>query len=128
MDDTLGPDERMGIVVVVGDEALDMGDQFRHAAERRALEGFPGQDREPDFDLVQPRRVRRCVMELHVRVPRQPHVPLWLVGGQVVQDHVDFHALVLLHDAVHEVEEFKAAPASVMLSDHLTAPDVERGE
>jgi hypothetical protein len=38
------PDEGCGGFVVVGDERLDMGDEFWNALERRAVEGFASQD------------------------------------------------------------------------------------
>jgi hypothetical protein len=41
---------------------------------------------------------------------------------------VPFTAIGVVIRAIVEVEEFEAASASVMLADHLTAPDVERGE
>ena len=47
VDHAVGPDEWSGIFVVVGDEILRLG----HAAKRRAIQGFSGQDGEPDSDL-----------------------------------------------------------------------------
>ena len=36
MDGAFGPDERAGVIVVAGDEFVDMGHQFSHVAERSA--------------------------------------------------------------------------------------------
>jgi hypothetical protein len=37
MDGALGPDEGAGIVIVVGDKAVDVGDQFGPSGEGRTL-------------------------------------------------------------------------------------------
>jgi len=58
MDLAFCPDERSGGVVVVGDERFDMGDEFGDALKRGAVEGFSREDREPDFDLIEPGGVR----------------------------------------------------------------------
>src|ERR1700722_12572639 len=70
----------------------------------------------------------RRIMEMHVRVPRQPQVPLRLVGRQIVENDMDFLALILLDDAVHEIAELHPAAAFVVPSSDLTGADVERGE
>jgi hypothetical protein len=54
--------------------------------------------------------------------------PASLVGRQVIEDHVDLFALILLDDPVHEVAELQPATAFVMLADDLAGADVERGE
>lgn len=41
-----------------------------------AGEGPLGQDREPDFDLIEPGGVGQRVMEMDVLMPLQPHVAL----------------------------------------------------
>ena len=82
MDETLGPDEGVSVVVATGGESVDMGHKFADAAERGALERLASQYREPDLDLVQPRAACRGVVEVDIRVPPQLHVPLRLVGGE----------------------------------------------
>jgi hypothetical protein len=47
MDRAFGPNEWFGVVVVAGDEAVDVVDQFGHAGERRVVERLALQDREP---------------------------------------------------------------------------------
>ncbi len=54
MDSAFGPDERAGVLVVGADEAFDVGHQFSDTAERGSVQRLARQDREPDFDLVQP--------------------------------------------------------------------------
>jgi len=86
MDETLGPDEGASVVVVTGDESVDMGH------------------------------------------PRQPHVPLRLVGGEVVQDHMDFLAVVLHPHLVHEGEELDPPAALVVLADDSSGSDIKGRE
>ena len=74
------PDEGLGGFVIVLDESVDVGLEFIDGLERCAVEGFAGENREPDFDLVQPGGVGRRVVEAHVLVTGQPHVALRLMG------------------------------------------------
>jgi hypothetical protein len=46
------------------------------------------QDREPDFDLVEPGSARRREVEVYVRMTLEPAVILWFVGVEVVEDDV----------------------------------------
>ena len=43
------------------------------------LEGLAAEDAEPDFDLVEPACVRRCEVEVHVRMAGEPEVVFRLV-------------------------------------------------
>ena len=125
MDSAFSPDEGLGGFVVVGDEGLDMGDEFRDALERSSVEGFGGKDREPDFDLVEPGGVRRREAEMHVFVTLQPHVAFGLMGREIVEHDMDFAIRMIGDDLVHEVEEFDAPPTFVMASDDLAAGKIE---
>ena len=51
--------------------------------------GISFQDREPDFDLVEPGSARRREVEVHVRMMLEPAVILGFVGVEVVEDDVD---------------------------------------
>ena len=128
MDFAFCPDEGLGGFVVVGDEILDMGDEFWNTSERGSVERLSREDREPDFDLVKPGGVRRGEVEMHVLVTLQPHVALGLVGREIVEHDMDFAIRMIGDDLVHEVEEFDAPPAFVMAPDDLAAFKVERGE
>jgi hypothetical protein len=46
-----GPDERPGGLIVVGDERVDVGDEFGNAGKGGAGERFCREDREPDFSI-----------------------------------------------------------------------------
>src|SRR3954468_3442643 len=58
----VGPFERSGGGVVVGDEGDELGDEVGAGDEVAVLEQAAGQDREEQFDLVQPGGVRRGVV------------------------------------------------------------------
>src|ERR1700735_5723979 len=47
---------------------------------------------------------------------------------EIVENDMDFLALILLDDAVHEIAELHPAAAFVVPSRDLTGADVERGE
>ncbi len=63
----LGPDERLGVDIIGGDESADVGHQFFARIERGACECLGREDREPDFDLVEPGRLCRGEVKMHVR-------------------------------------------------------------
>ena len=90
MDLGFGPDERPGGLIVVGDERVDVGDEFGNAGKGGAGERFANEDREPDFDLAEPGGVGWRVMEMHGLVALEPDVALGLVGGEIVEDDMDF--------------------------------------
>jgi hypothetical protein len=77
-----GPDERLCSFVVGRNEGVDMSLELINGVEGCAVKGFAGEDREPDFDLVQPRRVGRRVVEMHILVASEPHVALGLMGRE----------------------------------------------
>lgn len=128
MDFGFGPDERLGGFVIVLDEGIDVGLEFINGLERCAVEGFAGEDREPDFDLVQPRRMGRRVVEMHILVTGQPHVALRLMRREIVEYHVELLVFIGSCDLVHEGEEFDAAATPGMTADDLAGGDVEGGE
>ena len=82
MDDAFGPGGRFRVLIVTGDEAIDVALQLDNAVERGSFEGVPGQNGEPDFDLIGAGGMRWRVSEMQVRMPRQQHAPLRLVGGR----------------------------------------------
>ena len=67
MDLGFGPDERFGIFIVFGNEGIDVLAKFGNGGEGCILEGFSSQDREPDFDLVEPGGVLTSVNTLKGR-------------------------------------------------------------
>jgi hypothetical protein len=59
------------------------------------------EDREPDFDLVQPRGMGRGEVKVKVGVWGQPAVVFGLVGVQVVQDDVNVPAGAFIAAGYH---------------------------
>lgn len=62
----------MGLCVVCGDESFNLGDQVPGANGERATDLSLGENGEPAFDLVQPRRVGWRVMNVEARSRRKP--------------------------------------------------------
>src|SRR5262249_45642379 len=68
----LDPHERLGVLVVNRDEQPEGILQLAGAAVGSSPDLFFGQDREPAFDLVDPRAIRRRVVEFEARMAEQP--------------------------------------------------------
>ena len=85
-----GPDEWLGLLVVVGDEAVDGGLKIDDALEDAALEAALGEDGEDALDGVEPTGRGWCEVERPARVSAQPfdHLRVF-VGGVVIEDGVD---------------------------------------
>ncbi len=110
----LGPHEWLCVDIIGVDESVDVGHQILPVAERDACESLGRQDREPDFDLIEPGCFGGREMEMDVRMTLQPTVILGLVCVEIVEDDMEFAAGVLGDDAVHEIEKFDAAAALVL--------------
>jgi len=54
VDFAFGPVERAGVLVVAGDEAVDVSFEFVDAAEGCTVQRLSVEDRKPDLDLVEP--------------------------------------------------------------------------
>src|SRR5918994_3142495 len=111
MDFGLAPPEGYSVLVVAIDEGVDRRAQLGDRGEAGALKRAAGEDREPDLDLVEPRRMGRRKVEVDVLVPGEPGVALGLVGREVVEDDVNLAVPVSSHHLIHEVEEL-GAPAA----------------
>ncbi len=116
MDLAFCPDEWPGGFVVVGDERLDVGNEFWNTLERGAVERFSREDREPDFNLIEPGGVRRRELEMHVLVTLGPHVAFGLMGREIVEHDMDFATFMIGDNLLHEIEEFDAPPPFVVAS------------
>lgn len=127
MDLALGPGKRPGVLVIVGDERLDVGLELVDRLERGALERLPAEDREPDIDMVEPRGVGWRVMEVDVRMAGQPHIAFRLVGREIVKNDADFAIWVFADGRVYEVEELDPPPPYFVTADDF-ASDVECGK
>lgn len=86
------------------------------------------QDREPDFDLIEPGRPRRGEVEVHVWMALEPAVVLRLVGVEVVEHDMDRGVGTAGDDIVHEVEELEAPAARLVGGSDLAGGHLESGE
>ena len=105
MDDRLGPDEGCCVGIIGLDEGIDVLPELGNGGEGSAAQRLSGEDREPDFDLIEPRGAGRREVEVDVGMTLEPAVVLWLVGLQIVEDDVDLLAPIVGDDLVHKVEE-----------------------
>src|SRR6266540_4172133 len=97
------------IVVVALDEGIDVLLEVLERSERGAGQRLTLQDREPAFDLVEPRRPRGCVVEGYERMTCEPFLVL-LVRVQIVEDNFEAFPRVGGDDIVHECQELLASP------------------
>ena len=67
MDLGFGPHEGLGVLVVAGDKRVYVLAELRDIITGKILEGLAMQDREPNFDLIEPTTFGRCEMEVNVR-------------------------------------------------------------
>jgi hypothetical protein len=128
MDLGFGPDEWLVVGIVGFNEVIDVLPELFDRGEGRVVEGLPLQDREPDFDLVEPGSPRRREMETHVGMTLEPAVVFGLVGVEVVEDDMDGGVRMSGDDVVHEIEEFDASPTILMGGGHLAGGHLEGGE
>ena len=73
-----GPGERFGIIVGLGDEAVDGGLEIDNASEDTALQPLFGKLGEEPLDGVEPRARSRREVEGEARVPVEPLMHLWM--------------------------------------------------
>src|SRR3990170_6493824 len=91
----LGQFKGGGMLVASCREPVDGGADLPGVGGAQSAQHRPGEDAEPDLYLVEPRGVGGGVVELHVRVSGQPAVMLWLMGVEVVQNHMELGIGVL---------------------------------
>ena len=84
--DLLGPLEGVGVLIVGGDEGIDLLAQLTWRGEAGTGQGPAIQDGELDFDQIEPRGVGRSEMKMDVLVAGQPAIVFGLVGIQVVEE------------------------------------------
>lgn len=123
----LGPDERLGVVVVMSDVFVDGSHEFWHAGEHATAQAVLGDVSEEPFDHIEPRRRRWREMYVEVRMLEQPclHDRMFM-GGVVANDQVQ--CLFLGRLAVDLLEKFQLlgmAVALLALRDDLTVQHAE---
>ena len=92
--DGIGPIDRFGSLVVIGDELVERVFQVRCADKMIGLQMFALKHTEPDFDLIQPGGIGRQPVHLKMQSPgtstfllTEPAFELFRsMGGAIVQD------------------------------------------
>lgn len=129
MDDVLAPLERCGVGII----DLDIGADGIAYAARAGEAGAPArgarQETEPDLHLIEPARVGRREVEVHVRMACQPAVVLQFVRSEIVENDMQFHVRgVVGNDLVQKQEQLASTPTPVVPSFDLARGHVERGK
>jgi hypothetical protein len=83
------PFNRSGFAIVGADIAHDFAVQIFDRSKDAACDEIALNFREPDFDLIEPRRIGRRVMNAHLGMPSQEIADcLGLMRAQVIADDV----------------------------------------
>src|SRR5438105_4919298 len=91
----LGPNERCRVVVPVLNVVLNVSDKSLNCVKGATANGFARKNTEPSFNHIQPGSAGRCEMKVDSWVSFQPRQHgRSLVGGRVVQNHVQISSLV----------------------------------
>jgi hypothetical protein len=125
-----GPDEGLGGVIVLNHEPVDGGLEIDDRDEGASLQAAVCELGEEALDSIEPRTGRRREVEGEAFVPSEPlpHLGM-LVGGVVVEDHVDGLCSGNLGlDGVEEADELLMAMALHVAADDRAVEDVERRE
>ena len=125
-----GPQEGPGPGVVVVGEAEDPLLELGDGGEGAAADGLPGDDVEPNLDLVEPGGIGGGEVEMVARPVGEPALDAgMLVGAVVVDDEVDIevrgHVGV---DVSEEAQELLVAVARPALGEDLAGGDVQGGK
>ena len=112
------------------DEVVDSGDEVFDAPETAFANRLLGDEAEPTFDLIEPGRVGRSVVDLEAGPLRQPESYLGVfVGGIVVDDQMDIKASRYgLIDAFEKLKKFLMTVACLALRQDGAGGDVESGK
>src|SRR5665647_840593 len=125
-----GPDERLGLVIVLLEESVDRGLQVSNGPEDTSLEPALCERREEALDRIEPGRVCRREVERPSRVTFEPSANIgMLMGGVVVDDGVDRlpHGN-LFFDDIEEANELLMAMTLHVAADHCAVENVHRGK
>ena len=114
------------------DEGIDVLKQLLDGGEGRRKHprnDFRSEDREPDFDLIEPGRARRGEVELHVGVALKSWVVFRLMRVEIVKYHMDCGiGLMGGDDPVHKVQELDTLSPLLVRGNHLARGNLEGGE
>ena len=122
-----GPDEGFGIMVGLGDEAVDGLLQFNGGAEHAAFEALLAEFGKEAFDGIEPGGGCRCEVESPAWMAFELGRHLWMfVGGVIVDNGVNvFAGWYLTFDLVEKADEFLVPVVLHVLTDDLALVHVE---
>ena len=126
----LGPANRFRGLVVVADVSPNLAGKISHGGENAAREKVPFDLGKPELDLVEPRRMCRREVEMHVRVVEEERANrLGLVGGQIVRDDVNLESFRLTrHDVAKEFDKRGAGVTGDRVRDDFTGLGIKDGQ
>jgi len=116
-----GPDERLGVAVMLFDVLHDRLDQLGYGLEYTPPNTLVGDISKPAFDQVKPGTGSRDEMNLEPRMAFEPALHLLVfVGAIVVANQVNRQ--ILLHALINQVQELE--PLLVAVPRHTFADDL----
>ncbi len=123
-----GPDEWLGVIVVLVDISFDGGLEVGNRGENAALKAAARQRREEALDGVEPRGGRGREVEHPSRMAREPGTDFGVfVGGVVVGDGVDDLARRgRALDGIEEADELLMGVSLHAAAEHGAVEDVQR--
>ncbi len=122
------PFKRSGNLIVRGDEPVD---RFAHLLRRGKAGSAKRLTREyakPAFHLVQPRRVRRRKVKMHVGMALEPAVAFGFVRIEIVKNDVDLSIRVFGDNVIHKMQELPTTATGIVSGLDLSCDDVQGGE
>ena len=113
--------------VILLDERIDLVNQFIDAPERATTNRLLGDKAKPALNLIQPGRIRWCVVNVKTAALRQPGTNLGMfVRGVIVDNEVDVE---IFRDtgvqAPQECEKLLMAVARLAFGEDSTRGDIE---
>ena len=126
---TIGPLERLGVGIVGTDVAHDLSFEIVSRREDAASDQVTLDLRKPDFDLVEPGRVGRCVVDSDVwMLGEKRDDTLRLMSRKVVHDDVNFLVGRLGgHHVGQKGNKLRAGVTGGCLSNHLAGAHIKGG-
>src|SRR5947209_20454584 len=103
----IAPADRLRGFVIVPDVSPNLASEIRNRGKNAAREEIALDLREPELDLVQPRRVGRGEMQPHSGMLNQKRSDrLRFMGREVIGDHMNRSPLGLAgHDVAEELDK-----------------------
>ena len=113
-DKGFSPLKRGCAFVMRADKGINGLSQLSDGEETGAAQGMTAEQAEPDFDLIEPRGMSGCEVEVNIGMASKPSVLFGLVGIEIVQNNMNLFLGVVGDNVIHEVEELAAPAPRVM--------------